>query len=576
MLDLIVRGATVIDGSGAPGVRADIGVRDGRIVEVGTVSDSATRTIDGTDLVACPGFVDPHTHYDAQLFWDQYCSLSGWHGVTSVVIGNCGFGFAPVRPAERERAMLTMTRVEAIPLASMQAGMPWNWVTFPEFLDSVERAPKAVNIVPYMPVSPLLIWVMGFEAAKAGQRPTPEQHAEIRRLLHQAMDAGACGWSMQRTGLRSAHVDVDGTPMATDTMAADDVLALGRVLGRRGEGLIEIFQQSEWKLDDNLAFVERLAESSGRPILYNVVNAVAGRPDYHRRQLAWLAECNRRGLRIYGQGTTVRQPFHVMLADWNLYDMSAAWKQALLGSHEDKKRNLHDAAMRSAMIRDYDEGRIPVGMLGGPIEEWLIEGAMNAPTLDALLGRSVGERRVDVAGVRGRADRIFARLRIRAEWCARAPAFARTRPRPPLRHPQRHRLGGVEPRHRPGPGRPLHGSRCRGGQGAQSHRPARGVRVARRARPFRRPGPIGLTRPPSPRPGAGCRTAWSRTARAVCGSTGSSAPGRRIASSTPAPSRGPSGGNAPRPACRCIPPSSAPAPPPSRRASGPRPGRGCS
>ena len=152
-------------------------------------------------------------------------------------------------------------------------------------------------------------------------------------------------------------------------MAADDVVALGRVLGRRGEGLIEIFQQSERKLLDNLAFVERLAESSGRPVLYNVVGAVAGHPAYHRQQLAWLADCNRRGLRIWGQGATVRQPFHVMLADWNLYDMSAAWKQALLGSHEDKKRNLHDAAMRSAMIRDYDEGRIPVGMLGGPIED---------------------------------------------------------------------------------------------------------------------------------------------------------------------------------------------------------------
>src|SRR4030095_10785156 len=133
------------------------------------------------------------------LFWDPYCTLSSWHGITSVVIGNCGFGFAPVRPAERDRAMLTMTRVEAIPMASMKAGMPWNWVTFPEFLASVEARPKAGQRLPSMPVSPLLIWVMGFEAAKAGKRPTPEQHAEIRRLLHEAMDAGACGWAAQHT-----------------------------------------------------------------------------------------------------------------------------------------------------------------------------------------------------------------------------------------------------------------------------------------------------------------------------------------------------------------------------------------
>jgi N-acyl-D-aspartate/D-glutamate deacylase len=121
------------------------------------------------------------------------------------------------------------------------------------------------------------------------------------------------------------------------------------------------------------------------------VNAVAGHPDYHRRQLAWLAECNRRGLRIYGQGATVRQPFHVMLEDWNLYDMSAAWKEALLGTPAEKKRKLRDPARRAAMIADYDAGRIPLGMLGGPIEDWWIEGAMNTPSLDPLLGRSVGE-----------------------------------------------------------------------------------------------------------------------------------------------------------------------------------------
>ena len=119
--------------------------------------------------MVAPGFVDLHTHYDAQLFWDPYCTLSGWHGITSAVIGNCGFGFAPVLPALRERAMRTMTRVEAIPYACMQRGLPWDWVSFPEFLDSVDRAPKAINLLPYMPVGPLMIWVMGIEDAKSGR-----------------------------------------------------------------------------------------------------------------------------------------------------------------------------------------------------------------------------------------------------------------------------------------------------------------------------------------------------------------------------------------------------------------------
>ena len=171
--DRVIRGGMIVDGSRLPRFRGDIGIKDGRVAEIGHIgAGEADETIDAGGLIVAPGFVDLHTHYDAQLFWDPYCSLSSWHGITSVVIGNCGFGFAPVRPAERERAMMSMTRVEAIPMASMQAGMPWNWVTFPEFLDSVEAAPKAVNILPYMPISPLLIWVMGFEAAKAGQLPT--------------------------------------------------------------------------------------------------------------------------------------------------------------------------------------------------------------------------------------------------------------------------------------------------------------------------------------------------------------------------------------------------------------------
>src|SRR5438132_4182848 len=160
-LDLVIRNGMVVDGAMSPRYVADIAVRDGVIVEIGRVRGRGARELDATGLVVAPGFVDLHTHYDAQVFWDPYCSLSGWHGVTSVAIGNCGFGFAPVRAAERERAMMSMTRVEAIPMASMKEGMPWSWVTFPEFLDAVDKAPKAVNILPYVPISPLLIWVMG-------------------------------------------------------------------------------------------------------------------------------------------------------------------------------------------------------------------------------------------------------------------------------------------------------------------------------------------------------------------------------------------------------------------------------
>jgi N-acyl-D-aspartate/D-glutamate deacylase len=171
----------VVDGTGAQRYRADVGIRDGRIARIGRLKLGAPRSARRERDDRRPGFVDLHTHYDAQLFWDPYLTLSGWHGVTSVVIGNCGFGFAPIEPDMRERAMLTMTRVEAIPYESMKQGMPWDWITYPEFLDSVDRRPKAVNVLPYVPVAPLLVWVMGFERAKAGELPTDAEHRELRR-----------------------------------------------------------------------------------------------------------------------------------------------------------------------------------------------------------------------------------------------------------------------------------------------------------------------------------------------------------------------------------------------------------
>src|ERR1700676_3983665 len=161
--DTIVSGGMVVDGSRMPRYQADVAIKDGRIAKIGRLKvPEAKKTIDAHGLIVAPGFIDLHTHYDAQLFGDPYLSISSWHGVTSVVIGNCGFGFAPIHPEMRERAMLTMTRVEAIPLASMKAGMPWDWVTYPEFLDSIDRKPKGINILPYVPAAPLLIWAMGF------------------------------------------------------------------------------------------------------------------------------------------------------------------------------------------------------------------------------------------------------------------------------------------------------------------------------------------------------------------------------------------------------------------------------
>src|SRR6266567_4225883 len=215
-LDVVIKGGMIVDGTGAPRYRNDVGIRHGRIVDIGKIDASrANQVLDADGHIVAPGFIDVHTHYDAQLYWDPYCTLSGWHGVTSVVIGNCGFGFAPCAPEQRERAMKSMTRVEAIPLAAMEAALPWDWVTYPQFLDSLDRIPKSVNVLPYVPLGPMLLWVQGWENAKSGTQPTPEQMLELKRLVREALDAGGWGWSAQRLppeGGNASQRDFDGTP----------------------------------------------------------------------------------------------------------------------------------------------------------------------------------------------------------------------------------------------------------------------------------------------------------------------------------------------------------------------------
>jgi len=197
--DLIIKDGMIVDGTRAPRFRGDIGVKNGRIAKVGRIqSHQAKKTIDASGLIVAPGFIDLHTHYDAQIFWDPYLTISGWHGITSVVIGNCGFGFAPVHPKDTDRAMLTMVRTEAIPLRSMQAAMKFDWETYPQFLNALDRQPKGVNLLPFVPMNPLLGYVMGIEESKTGRLPTDDEHARMRQLLNEAMDAGACGWSAQR------------------------------------------------------------------------------------------------------------------------------------------------------------------------------------------------------------------------------------------------------------------------------------------------------------------------------------------------------------------------------------------
>ena len=377
--DIIIRKGTIVDGTRAPRFVSDLAIKDGKIAKIGGLRGSgAGKVLDASGLIVAPGFIDLHTHYDGQLFWDPYCSISGWHGVTSVAIGNCGFGFAPVEPKDRERAMLCLTRNEAIPYESMEKGMNWDWVTFPEFMDSLDRIPKGINVLSYVPLTPLYSWVMGWDGAKE-RRPTKAELDEMCRLMHLAMDAGACGWSSQVLGPNSNQRDYDGTPMTTDLMTDEEILTFARVLAERDEGFIELTYRQTGEdgqplEQGTLDFLENVTEVSGRPLIYQLVLARADMPDQHRMKLDWLEECNnKKGLRMGGQGVTTRGGFELTFEDWNLFDDSPAWRKVTLGTVAERTAKMEDPDYRRELREEWDSGLKPGRQLVGSLEGLVVE-----------------------------------------------------------------------------------------------------------------------------------------------------------------------------------------------------------
>jgi N-acyl-D-amino-acid deacylase len=391
-MDIQIKGGTVVDGTRVPRFRGDVWIKDGKIAQIGGRAPGfARKVIDADGLIVAPGFVDLHTHYDAQIRWDPWCTISGWHGVTSLVLGNCGFGFAPVKADFRDRSMLTMTRTEAIPYESMKAGMNWDWETIPQYLDSLERAPKGVNCIQYMPTASLMTYVMGLEAAKT--RPATEaERAEMRRLLAEGMETGLCGFSIQRLGKNSGQADYDGSPMVTDTMCDEDILNLARVLRERDEGFIEI-TQATGHIKEDLAFVEKLAEVAQRPILFQAVTASRSNPDVHRKSLQWIERMRAKNLPIFGQGGTVRSGFALTLEHWNLYDVATAWRQMLTGTKDEKIAKMKDSALREAAKSERSMRALDKNApgIGGRLPRLIVQWVENKSELEKYVGKSLGQ-----------------------------------------------------------------------------------------------------------------------------------------------------------------------------------------
>jgi N-acyl-D-aspartate/D-glutamate deacylase len=393
--DLVIKGGTVIDGLQTPRFKADVGIVDGRIATIGRVDASdAAEVVEATGRIVAPGFVDLHTHYDSQVFWDPWCTMSGWHGVTSVVIGNCGFGFAPCKPEDQDRAMLAVSRNEAVPLRTMRAGMPWDWETFPEFLDSVDRTPKGVNVMAFVPLAPLYQYVAGVDEAKA-HRVSDDELDAMCHLLVEGLEAGGCGWSAQIAGdVGNVQLDYDGTPMVTDCMTEREVSAFSRALGSVGRGTIQ--------LTGTLESAALMARESGRPIIWNALladgalNQHGGARYSHRDALKQLAHYNEEeGLRIFAQALTTNFVSEFTFEDYNLLDTIPVWKEALLGTVEEKRAKLADPERRAGM-KEIHEARGGLFGSGYVLDEitvnWISSDAPNAQEIkERYEGWTIGE-----------------------------------------------------------------------------------------------------------------------------------------------------------------------------------------
>lgn len=354
--DIVIKGGTIIDGLRTPRFRGDIAIKDDKIVQIGgnIPTDDAGRVIDAAGKVVAPGVVDLHTHYDSQIFWDPWCTMSGWHGVTSVVIGNCGFGFAPVKPQDRERAMLSLTRNEAVPLETMREGMPWDWVSFKEYLESVERTPKGVNIMSFVPLAPLYGYVVGTDEAKKRQA-TEEELQQMCDLLIEGMEAGGCGMSAQILGVEgNVQLDFDGTPMVTDLMSERDLKAFSRAMGSTGRGVSQV--------TGNMEFAETMARESGRPVIWNALMADGALNQHGVAKITAQTAIDRlnvlnqeEGLRVYAQAQTVNFGSQFTFEDYNLLDAVPVWKEACMGTIAEKMVKLADPERRAGMKQNLAE-----------------------------------------------------------------------------------------------------------------------------------------------------------------------------------------------------------------------------
>lgn len=395
-IDLLITNATIIDGTGSARYSGDIAIDKGQILETGTLSGyQANETIDADGKIVAPGYITQHSHYDAAIFWDPYCSDSGEHGVTTVLNGNCGFSIAPVRGGDRERIMLMLSTTEQVPVEQQKLGMPWDWETFPEYMESLSRQPKGVNVMTYMPMNPLIVYVMGIEAAKT-RRPTKSEIAQMHSLINEAMDIGAVGISMSVMGAEgNSHLDYDGTCMPTDLLHDDDVVEIARAVAERGEGIIQILSQigpfGNRQLSEKVA---EMAKGSGARVLHNVLLTMDGIPELVDESLEWIDGVREKGCDLLGAAlvTTGWVETSIRELDVAAGQMSAVREiMALEGDDQGTLKLISDPDFVKRFADEYANNG-PTNGAGG-FEGQIVLSVGDATELQEFVGRSL----IDIA-----------------------------------------------------------------------------------------------------------------------------------------------------------------------------------
>jgi len=362
--DLIIRRGTIVDGTGAAGFTGDVAVKDGLIVAVGAVSGTADEVIEAAGKIVAPGFVDIHTHYDGQATWDAEMAPSSWHGVTTVIMGNCGVGFAPARPDRHEWLISLMEGVEDIPGTALAEGMTWDWETFPEYLDALEKLPRTVDVGTHVPHGAVRAYVLG-DREQPGAVPTEDDIAEMARIVEEGVRAGALGFSTSRTVL---HKSVDGELVPGTTATPEELIAIGRAMGRAvaagGHAVFEMASdlKREW---NEFGWMGQLSREAGIPVTFAALQSIAKEMPLDEQIAAMRAE-NDNGANIVAQ---IALRGNGIIMAWqgtvNPFTFRPSWQTIKDLPWEQQRAKLLDPAFKAQLLSEpNDYSQAPKDILG--------------------------------------------------------------------------------------------------------------------------------------------------------------------------------------------------------------------